>query len=56
MVKKNKKNDQSFYFDPVTYADVLKKVKPLDIVKGSRQSDIPTKISKQNSNYFAECF
>ena len=54
--KKKKKNDQSFSFGPVTYDDVLKKVKTLDTAKPSQQSDIPTKILKQNSDYFAECF
>ena len=39
-----------------TYGDFLKKVKPLDTAKASQQFDIPTKISKQNSDYFAECF
>ena len=54
--KKKKKNDQSFSFGPVTYDDVLKKVKTLDTAKASQQSDIPTKILKQNSDYFAEYF
>ena len=56
MIKKKKKNDQSFSFGPVTYDDVLRKVKPLDTAKASQQSDIPTKILKQNSDYFAEYF
>ena len=56
MIKNKKKNDQSFSFGPVTYDDVLKKVNTLDNAKASQQSDIPTKILKQNSDYFAECF
>ena len=32
----------------------MKKVNTLDTAKGSQQSDIPTKILKQNSDYFAE--
>ena len=56
MIKKKKKDDQSFSFGPVTYDDVLRKVKPLDTAKASQQSDIPTKILKQNSDYFAEYF
>ena len=50
------KNDQTFSFGPVTYDGVLKKVKTLDTAKASQQSDIPTKILKQNSNYFVEYF
>ena len=34
----------------------MKKVKLLDTAKASQQSDIGTKISKQNSDYFAEYF
>ena len=51
MIKKKTKNDQSFSFAPVTYDDILKKVKTLDTAKASQQSDIPTKILKQNSDY-----
>ena len=51
-----KKDDQSFSFGPVTYDDVLKKVNTLDVAKASQQSDISTKILKQNSDYFAEYF
>ena len=56
MIKNKKKNDQSFSFGRITYDDFLKKVKALDISKASQQSDIPTKIWKQNSDYFAEYF
>ena len=57
MIKnKKKKNDQSFSVGPVTYDDVLKKVNTLDTAKASQQSDIPTKMLKQNSDYFAEYF
>ena len=34
----------------------MKIVNNLDTAKASQQSDIPTKILKQNSDYFAECF
>ena len=51
-----KKDDQSFSFGPVTHDDVLKKVNTLDVAKASQQSDISTKILKQNSDYFAEYF
>ena len=56
MIKNKKKNDQNVSFGPVTYDDVLKIVNTLDIAKTSQQSDIPTKILKQNSEYFAEYF
>ena len=56
MIKNKTENDQSFSFGSVTYDDVLKKVKTLDTVKASQQSDIPTKILKQNSDYFAVYF
>ena len=54
MIKNKKKNDQSFFFRPVTYDDVLKKVNTLDTSKASQQSDIRTEILKQNWDYFAE--
>ena len=54
MIKNKKKNNQSFSFVLVTYDEVLKIVNTLDAAKASRQSDIPTKILKQNSDYFAE--
>ena len=34
----------------------MRKVKILDTAKASQQSDIPTKVSKQNSDYFEEYF
>ena len=54
MIKNKKKNDQSFSFGPVTYDDVLKKIKFLGIEKASQQSEILTEILKQNSDYFPE--
>ena len=56
MIKNKKVADQSFSFGPVTYDNVLKIVNTLDTAKASQQSDIPTKILKQNSDYFAEYF
>ena len=49
MIKNKEVTDQSFSFGPVTYDDVLKIVNILDTAKASQQSDIPTKILKQNS-------
>ena len=54
--KTRKKNDQSFFLGPVTYGYVWRKVNTLDTAKASQQSDIPTKILKQNSDCFTEYF
>ena len=56
MIKSKEKINQRFSFGPVTYDEVLKIVNTLDTAKASQQSDIPTKILKQNSDYFAEYF
>ena len=56
MTENKKKNNQSFSFALVTYDNVLKKLKPLDTAKASQQYNIPTRILKQNSDYFAEYF
>ena len=55
-IKNKNKNDQSFSFGPVTYNDNLKKVKTLDTANASQESDIPSKILKQNLDYFTEYF
>ena len=56
MIKNKRKTGQCFSFGPVTYVDVLKKNNNLDTAKTFQQSDIPTKIVKQNSDYFAGYF
>ena len=56
MIKNKRKADQCFSFGPVTYEDILKKTNNLDTAKASQQSDVPTKILKQNSGYFAGYF
>ena len=56
MIKSKRKTDQCFSFSPVTYDDILKKTNNLDTAKESQQSGIPTKILKQNSDYFAGYF
>ena len=55
-IKNKNKNDQSFSFGPVTYNDNLKKVKTLDTANASQESDIPSKILKQDLDYFTEYF
>ena len=47
---------EKFSFSQVLFDDILKKVRNLDSAKASKQTDIPTKILKQNSEYFAKYF
>ena len=54
MIKNKRKTNQCFSFGPVTYDDILKKTNNLDTAKASQQSDVPTRILKQNSDYFAK--
>ena len=52
---KSKNSDSChFSFTAITYISVLEKIENLDIAKASQKTDIPTKILKQNSNYFAK--
>ena len=55
-IKNKKKNDQKFSSGPVTYDDASKRVKTFTTAKTSQQSDIPTKILQQNSDYFCGIF
>ena len=45
-----------FSFSAITYDGIVSKVKNLDASKTSKQTDIPTKILKGNSEYFATYF
>ena len=54
IIIKSKKKIISFSFGLVNYCNILKKLKTLDTA--SQQSDVPTKILKQNPYYFAEYF
>ena len=56
MIKNKRKTNQCFSFGPVRYGDILKKTNNLDTAKAPQQSDVPTKILKQNSDYFVGCF
>ena len=52
---KSKNSDSChFSFTEITYISVLEKIENLDIAKASQKTDIPTKILKQNSDYFAK--
>ena len=53
MTKNKRKIDQYFSLGPVTNHGTFKKI---DTAKASHKSDIPTKILKQNSDYFPEYF
>ena len=48
-----KTNRVRFFFSPAQYDDILKNMKSLDTGKISKQTYIPTKILKQNSEYIA---
>ena len=48
MIKNKRKTDQCFSFGPVTSGDILEKQNNLDAAKAFQQSDVPTKIPKQN--------
>ena len=50
------KNNTHFSFTPVEYDDILKKVQKLNTSKASQQSDIPTKILRENDKFFARFF
>ena len=56
MVKTKKKFEKCFSFGEVTWDGLLYKKNNLGNTKASQQSDIPTKILKQNSDYFAGYF
>ena len=56
MIKSKIDQQSKFSFSQVQYEDVLKKVKNLKVSNASQQSDIPTKILINNSEFFAEYF
>ena len=44
---------RKFSFTSVQYEDILRKIKSLNVLKASQQSDLPTKILIENCEYFA---
>ena len=50
------KNKTQFSFTVVEYDDILKKVKKLNTSKASQQSDITTKVLRENDEFFARFF
>ena len=56
MIKSKIDPEKRFSFSPVQYEDILMKTKNLNVSKASQQSDIPTKILPDNSEYFSSYF
>ena len=56
MIKTKNNSPDTFSFSKTTYDNVLQKIDSLDVTKASQQTDISTKILKQNSEYFANYF
>ena len=56
MIKSKIDKQLKFSFTPVQYEDILGKIKSLKVSMGSQQSDIPTRILIDNSQYFASYF
>ena len=46
-------NNSSFYFDEITISDIEEELKKLDSSKTAQESDIPTKINKDNIDIFS---
>ena len=56
MIKSKIDKQLKFSFTSVQYEDILRKIKSLKVSKASQQSDIPTRILIDNSEYFASYF
>ena len=56
MIKIKIDPQSKFYFTSVRYEDALRKIKSLNVLKASQQSDIPTKILTEISENFAFYF
>ena len=56
MINSKIEPESIFSFTTVQYDDVLRKIKNLNVSKASQQSDIPTKILIENSEYFSLYF
>ena len=54
MIKSKNDGCNTFSFSATTYDYVLGKIENLDVAKASQQTDIPTKLLKLNSKYFAK--
>ena len=56
MIKSKIDKQLKFSFTPVQYEDILRKIESLKVSKASKQSNIPTRILIDNSEYFASYF
>ena len=56
MIKRKNNRSGKISFSSVNYDDILKKTKSLNTSKASQQTDIPTKILKENYEFFARYF
>ena len=56
IIKRKNNRSGKFSFSSVNYDDILKKTKSLNTSKASQQTDIPTKILKENYEFFARYF
>ena len=56
MIKRKIDKQLKFSFTPVQYESILRIIKSLKVSKASQQSDIPTRILIDNSEYFASYF
>ena len=48
--RKNVKSDNRFYFSHVTLEEVLIEIKKVDVLKAAKETDIPRKIAKENTD------
>jgi len=53
-IRERSKNNQSFSFETLERADVLKEILKLNSTKACQESDIPTRVIKENSEIFAD--
>ena len=53
-IKKNCNSSTSFYFSFVDKEDILKEIKNLKANKATQNTDIPTKLIKENSDIFVD--
>ena len=55
-IKNNVRHDKSFAFDPITLREIENEIQNLDLSKVVQETDIPSKIIKENSDIFAPVF
>ena len=50
--RKNVKSNNRFYFSHLTLEEFLIEIKKLDVSKAAKETDIPRKIAKENTDIF----